>query len=362
MSVTCQPERAISAEPSQNAVEVSIGGTWLLWAIRNVHYAATLILTLALPSSLLAAHLPFHFAWREYFVNFWIVFAFRSIVGAAMLFILGCPEQFRSWLNAPRSSAPLRFQLRHAAKRVGSVIVPAAYLFIGLVVAFSYNDVIACLRFNGSADFLLNRADARIMGGMTISSLAHLAAAHVPPQTFDVMTWIYFLLFPALGSCLVFLALQRGVKQAWQFVGALLTSYYVVLGCFYILPAVGPFVICSDHFSVFSRSLKMYAGQYDYLNVLRGYAEGQRPHLVGAHYFAAFPCMHLVQPLIALAFLRPWRRIAATFLAFNVILVPCILLLEQHYLVDLMGAVPLAILAVAMVGASGRVALLRINR
>ena len=64
--------------------------------------------------------------------------------------------------------------------------------------------------------------------------------------------------------------------------------------------------------------------------------------------------MHLVQPLIALAFLRPWRRIAAAFLAFNVILIPCILLLEQHYVVDLIGAVPLAILAVAMVGRSGR--------
>jgi PAP2 superfamily len=354
VSITCEPEHAIGVEPAQNAVEASIAGAWLLRAIRNAHYPATLVLILALPSSLRAVHLPFHFAWRDYFVNFWIVFAFRSVVGAAMLFTLGCPKQFRSWLDAPRNSAPFSFQLRDAIKRVGSVIVPAAYLFIGLVVAFSYNDVIACLRFNGSADFLLNRADARIMGGITVSSLAHLVAAHVPPQAFDVMTWIYFLLFPALGSCLVFLALQRGVKQAWQFVGALLTSYYVVLGCFYILPAVGPFVICSDHFSVFSRSLKMYAGQYDYLNVLRGYAEGQRPPLVGAHYFAAFPCMHLVQPLIALAFLRPWRRIAATFLAFNVILIPCILLLEQHYVVDLIGAVPLAILAVAMMGASGR--------
>jgi hypothetical protein len=60
--------------------------------------------------------------------------------------------------------------------------------------------------------------------------------------------------------------------------------------------------------------------------------------------------MHLVQPLIALVFLRRWPRIAATFLAFNIVLIPCILLLEQHYVVDLIGAVPLAMLALAMVG------------
>jgi hypothetical protein len=309
-----------------------------------------LILALALSRSLRAAGLPFHFAWREYFVNFWLVFAFKSILGAALLFTLGCPKQFRSWLNAPRSIAPFYIQLRDAAKRLGAVIVPAAYLFVGLILAFSYNDVIACLRFDGSADLLLNRVDARLMSGITVSSVAHSAAAHLSPRAFDTMTWIYFLLFPALGSCLIFLALQCGMKRALQFVGALLTSYYVVLGCFYLLPAVGPFVVCPDHFSFFSHTMKMYAGQYEYLNVLRGYTAGQRPTILGGHYFAAFPCMHLVQPLIALVFLRQWQRIAATFLAFNIVLIPCILLLEQHYVVDLIGAVPLAMLALAMVG------------
>jgi len=321
----------------------------LRWAASNLHFAATLGLTLALPFALQAARFPVRYNWPQYFLSYWFVFGIRAVLGATLFFLIGGPEQFRRWLKAPRSNAPFSSQLAQLAKRVAAVVLPAAYLFIGLIVAFSYNDIIAALKFNFQADARLNRIDAWMMHGLTVSRLAHLVAAHVPLGTFDVMTVIYFLLFPALGSTLVFLALQSGAARAMQFVGALMTSYYIVVACFYLIPAVGPFVICPDHFSVFARTMNMFAGHYEYIEVLKGYMAGQRPDVLGPHYFAALPCMHIVQPMIALWFLRPWKRLAFLFVIFNILLIPCILLLEQHYVIDLLAAIPLIVLVIAMI-------------
>lgn len=317
------------------------------WAARNFHFGATLALTVGLPFALRAARFPIRFNWPQYFVNYWFVFGIRAILGAGILFVVGCPDQIRGWLRAPRSKEPLGAQVARRWKRVGSVLLPAAYLFVGLIVAFSYNDIIAALKFNFEADARLNRIDAWMMHGLTVSQVAHAVAGRAPLGVFDAMTVIYFLLFPALGSTLVFLALQAGAGRATQFVGALMTSYAIVIVCFYFVPAVGPFVICSDHFGVFPPTMTMYAGQFEYIEILKGYMAGRRPEVLGPHYFAALPCMHIAQPLIALWFLRPWKRIAAIFVVFNVVLVPCILLLEQHYVIDLLAGVPLAVLAVA---------------
>jgi hypothetical protein len=321
----------------------------LKWAARNLHFAATLGLTLALPFALQTARFPVRYNWPQYFVSYWFVFGIRSILGAALFFLIGCPGQLRRWLKAPRSQAPLSSQFAQLAKRVAAVLLPAAYLFIGLIVAFSYNDIIAALKFTFHADARLNRIDAWMLHGLTVSHLAHLVAAHVPLRTFDIMTVIYFLLFPALGSTLVFLALQSGAARAMQFVGALMTSYYIVIACFYVIPAVGPFVICPDHFSVFPRTMNMFSGHYEYIEVLKGYMAGQRPDVLGPHYFAALPCMHIVQPVIALWFLRPWKHLAFVFVIFNILLIPCILLLEQHYVIDLLAAIPLIVLVIGMI-------------
>jgi hypothetical protein len=321
----------------------------LRWATRNFHFVATLALTLGLPFALNAARFPIRFNWPQYFVSYWFVFGIRSILGAALFVVIGCPEQFRLWLKAPGSKAPLAIQFVQMAKRAAAVFLPAAYLFIGLIVAFSYNDIIAAMKFNFKADAQLNRVDAWLMHGLTVSHLAHLTAAHVPLRTFDTMTVIYFLLLPALGSTLVFLALQAGAGRAMQFVGALMTSYVIVVGCFFLVPAVGPFVICSDHFTVFPRTMNMYAGHHEYIEILKGYIAGHRPDVLSPHYFAALPCMHIVQPLIALWFLRPWKRLAVLFVIFSIALIPCILLLEQHYVIDLIAAIPLLALAIATV-------------
>jgi hypothetical protein len=56
--------------------------------------------------------------------------------------------------------------------------------------------------------------------------------------------------------------------------------------------------------------------------------------------------MHFAQALISLWFLRRWKRLLILIIVFDALLVPSILLLENHYLVDLIAAVPVAALAI----------------
>jgi hypothetical protein len=76
---------------------------------------------------------------------------------------------------------------------------------------------------------------------------------------------------------------------------------------------------------------------------------------IGEDYFIALPSMHLVQTLIALWFLRSRKRMLIAMIVFDVFLVPAILVLEQHYLVDLIAAVPVAALAIAISGRDARI-------
>ena len=57
----------------------------------------------------------------------------------------------------------------------------------------------------------------------------------------------------------------------------------------------------------------------------------------------------MTQPLVVLWFLRDSKRIVALLTAYDLVLVVAILLLQQHYVIDLIGGVLVAVLAVAMV-------------
>ena len=77
--------------------------------------------------------------------------------------------------------------------------------------------------------------------------------------------------------------------------------------------------------------------------------EGGKLGEIGTGYFIAFPCMHIATPVVALWFLRQWRRLAVTLLGLDILLCAAIVLLEYHYVVDLIGGVAVAALAIAMV-------------
>jgi L-lactate permease len=71
-------------------------------------------------------------------------------------------------------------------------------------------------------------------------------------------------------------------------------------------------------------------------------------HWISTDYFIAFPCMHIAQPLIVMWFMRRWKRILIVLCAYDCLLILSILLLEWHYLVDIIGGILVAGIAIAI--------------
>jgi hypothetical protein len=59
--------------------------------------------------------------------------------------------------------------------------------------------------------------------------------------------------------------------------------------------------------------------------------------------------MHIAQPLVVAWFLRRWKRMLAVLAAYDVLLLAAIVLLEWHYVVDIIAGVLVACVAIAVV-------------
>jgi hypothetical protein len=156
-------------------------------------------------------------------------------------------------------------------------------------------------------------------------------------------------MFAQIGAALLLTSFIYGKSRGFRFVGAILTAYYLALALFYLWPSQGPYYLCAIHFSDFPNTLQTYAIQKQ--SILNSQALWNHTPLrrISTDYYIAFPCMHVVQPLIALWFLRRWKRIVLVLAAYDALLVAAILLLEWHYAVDLLGGVLVAIAAIALV-------------
>ena len=76
--------------------------------------------------------------------------------------------------------------------------------------------------------------------------------------------------------------------------------------------------------------------------------------LISTDYFIGLPCMHVAQPMVVLWFLRRWRRIALVLAAYDLVLIAAILILEQHYVIDIIAGFLVAGLAIAITGGAFR--------
>jgi hypothetical protein len=212
-----------------------------------------------------------------------------------------------------------------------AIVIPAAYFFVALILVCGYNDVIAALRFDGSADLALNRIDASLLGGITVASLAQGLSLH----EIDFLKSVYTFLFSLIGGCLVLLALRYGRRTAMSYIGTIVTVYYIALVVFYFVPATGPYYPADT--------------SHPYVQVLNELRDPRAPKALGTDYFIALPCLHIAQPLIALWFVRRWKVIASVLAAYCLAVIPTVFLLQEHYVVDVIGGVIVAIIAIAMV-------------
>jgi hypothetical protein len=211
------------------------------------------------------------------------------------------------------------------------------------VLVFSYNDVIAAARFTGAYDVLFQKMDSSLLLKSSVVEISHHMAS-LSPRWLDWSELIYYRMFPQIGAGLIITGLYSGEKQALRFVGTILTAYFLALLIFAIFPSMGPFYLSPlpnpESFTA--------AMQHSFLAKANALWQHKPIQIIDTDYYIAFPCMHVAQPLIVLWFLRRWRRMACVLLIFDVLMIPAILFLEWHYVVDLLAGVLVAVAAVLL--------------
>jgi hypothetical protein len=118
-----------------------------------------------------------------------------------------------------------------------------------------------------------------------------------------------------------------------------LSSWRTILrsGLFYLWPSQGPYYLCPGHFLQFPSTLKTYAIQKFLIGDVLALWNHVPIRRISTDYFIAFPCMHIAQPLIVAWFLRRWKRMLLVLFVYDAVLIVSILLLEWHYVVDIIG-------------------------
>ena len=332
------------------------------------------------------AHLPLRVNWTMFIWAFWGGMAVRAIFAGALLYLIGFPlsqtvkpvwaryrEQkaripifviFATWmllqfgievggmivvdgLVLAEILDRSRGSLKTMAGILRSVVPPAVYLFFGLVAMFCYNDLIVSVKFFGAYDSFFLKVDSVLMNGHSISGLAQSLALRLPVQAFEIAEFVYYGMFGQIGAGLVLTALCLGRRESCRYVGTILTSYVIALALFYFWPSAGPFYLSPHPLSY--PQLATYGYQQN--AVLKGrlmMTSYKYFNVTETDYFIAFPCMHVVQPLVVMWFLRRWKRITYVLIVYDILLVPAILLLEWHYLADLIGGVFVAAAAIGI--------------
>jgi hypothetical protein len=362
-------------------------------ALGNLHWVVTVVLALALVPGFRMTGLPLRFNWIFFLARFWIGLTAQAVCAAALLYLLVSPLRRNLQLLVEHYRArPLRLivlalfglvlvrelgpiyglmllvelivlieyfdRIRGDRTKLGrtarSILFPGAYFFVGLILVFSYNDVIASLEFVGKYSQAYNYLDSLLLGGWTVSRIAHAVMSCLPLRAYDLMEFFYFGMFAQIGAAIIFTAMSSGVRRTFDCVGTMLTAYYISMLVFYIWPGMSPFTICPDHLSRIPSGLTIYEVQKVVLLKPRLLWAHKASLIVSADYYIAFPCMHIALPLIVLWLMRRWKRIVVVLIVYDIILVIAILLLEQHYVVDLIGGALVAMVAIAMVEYGGK--------
>jgi hypothetical protein len=352
---------------------------------RYWHYWISLLMAIALVPVLRSQHLPLKFDWITLSVAYWLVLAAQSIFVAALLCLIGLPRDhvwepfvaryrenpfrivpllaffaFLIWTTTWLKSLVLTvdtialLELCERRKWLGlrqaaaAILPPAVYLFVGFLMVLAYNCAIVSARFNFATDPALAAMDRWLLHGHSVFELTHWALQRFPLSFFHALEFIYFGMFPQIGATIILVALSEGKTRALQFIGTILISYYLALAIFYIWPAQGPYYLCPGHFSRFPSSLQSYNIQKTLIPHALALWHHEPIARISADYFIGFPCMHIVQPLIVIWFLRRWKGMVYALAAYDLLLVSAILLLEMHYVVDFIAGLLVAVLAITI--------------
>ncbi|MFZ0743721.1 MAG: phosphatase PAP2 family protein [Terracidiphilus sp.] len=230
------------------------------------------------------------------------------------------------------------------------VLFPALYLFVGMVVVYAFNHALAGIRYVGTNDATATHLDWLLFHA-NVSSIAHWGYTHLPRWFYALLEFVYYSLYGRLLGVLILGALALNQKYAIKYVRTLMICYSIALVVFLIWPVKGPYTICPVHFTNPARWLPTYWTQEALLAKARAlWAHNLTASVASVNlvdFYVGFPSMHTAMPIIALWFLRPWKRIAVPLLVVYVtLLLPSLVLLEWHFMVDMLGGLATASLAI----------------
>ncbi len=224
-------------------------------------------------------------------------------------------------------------------RRAGDALLLWIYLAASIRMAFAYSSIIVTLRPCTEYDEALSRIDSHLMFGWTVAQFSSWGA-----PLFSWASLIYYSIFGILGAGIIFLCLAGERNTAARLSGAILVAYSISLAVFYFFPAQGPFLFSPLPMHTLTATLQSTSlASARALYHHSGWMDSQ------SSYYVAFPSLHMAQPLIVAWYLRRWRRVLGILSVYCGLLVPSILILRWHYLVDILGGILVAIVAVAIV-------------
>jgi PAP2 superfamily protein len=352
-----------------------------------IHWFATALMAAAIGPLYRLAGLPLGMDLAGMATTYWCVFSFQAVFLATLLYVVDRPinqtllpvtERYRqqklrvpllmlvliclsfrfAWstvgmlaidmiaLAELLDRGPVRF-----GKRTLDVLIPAGYLFFGLLLVFALNHAIAGMKFAAAWDPIFDHLDRR-MFGVTVSEIADWSSGHLPQWTWRLASFTYYSLFGEVGAVLIITALAAGRYEAFRYAGAILTAYFGALICFYLMPTIGPFALRTVDSTNWGWLTQIYQGQR-VLVVYAGLVWHHVPvpglsRVQSAEYYIGFPSMHVAMSTIALWFMRRSRAALAALMVFNVWLLAGIILLECHYILDILGGIGIAAIAIAL--------------
>jgi hypothetical protein len=221
-------------------------------------------------------------------------------------------------------------------KVLGSAVPPWAYLAFGIQLALYFSSVIVSVRACTEYDSAFARIDKLLMFGGTVTGISRDAVS-----LYGTAEFLYYSIGGVMGAAILFLCLSGERQAAFQMCGAILTAYYISLVLFFLLPAQGPFISAGLPPGIATATVQ----RMSLVNatILYHHTRWITPPL---GYYVAFPSLHVAQPVIAAWFLRRWSRVCMIVGAYCVLLVPAILILQWHYVIDIIGGLFVAAIAV----------------
>ncbi|HUX46344.1 MAG TPA: phosphatase PAP2 family protein [Terracidiphilus sp.] len=292
------------------------------WIIQSAAWAAVLY-QLGMPGS-----------WQSLFKG-WKRFLITLLIPLIILPTFGAGLQ--GWLLCFVAVVIAEFHFRGARWRAAlSALIPWIYLTFSLQIMLAWNADIVSVRHFNLYDTFFQHLDW---------TLFHISVQHLAlsvPGLYLPAEAIYYAMPGAMGAAMLFLCLAGDREAAWDFAGSIAVAYYISLILFFMFPAKGPYTLGPKHLPAYlltasvQHALESNARTLYHHSAWTASAYG---------YFISFPSMHIVQPLLAGWYLRRWKRVSGLVFVYCALLVASILILEWHYVVDLVGGILVAIVA-----------------